>query len=94
MWTADDFYSDVTCQIHMDRYFAGRVALVGDAAYCPSPLSGQGTSLALVGAYVLATALLEDPLDVGRAFAHYDARMRPFASRSPSRAETSPRGDG
>ena len=43
MWGADDFYSDVTCQIHMDRYFAGRIALVGDAAYCPSPLSGQGT---------------------------------------------------
>ena len=92
MWTADDFYSDVTCQIHMERYFAGRVALVGDAAYCPSPLSGQGTSLALVGSYVLATALLEDPLDVERAFERYDARMRPFASANQAVARKIARG--
>lgn len=92
MGRADDFYSDVTCQIHMDRYSAGRVALVGDAAYCPSPLSGQGTSLALVGAYVLASALLEDPLDVGRAFERYDARMRPFASANQAIARKIARG--
>ena len=80
IWHANDFYSDVTCQIRMDRYAAGRIALVGDAAYCPSPLSGQGTSLALVGAYVLATSLLEDPTDLPGAFARYDAQMRPFAT--------------
>ena len=39
----------------------GRVTLVGDAGYCPSPLSGQGTSLALVGAYVLAGELRPPP---------------------------------
>lgn len=54
---ADDFYVDAFLQIHMDSWSSGRVALVGDAGYCASPLSGMGTSLALVGAYVLAGEL-------------------------------------
>jgi 2-polyprenyl-6-methoxyphenol hydroxylase-like FAD-dependent oxidoreductase len=78
MWAAEDFYADVTCQVHMGRYYDGHVALVGDAAYCPSPLSGQGTSLALVGAYVLAAELLKRPRDIPRALEKYDATMRPF----------------
>ncbi|MDN3239631.1 FAD-dependent monooxygenase [Glycomyces tritici] len=77
MWKADDFYFDAMAQIRMDTWSAGRVTLVGDAAHCAAPLSGQGTSLALVGAYVLA-------LELGRtgdhelAFARYERRMRPF----------------
>lgn len=82
MDSADDFYSDVTCQIHVDRYHAGNVALVGDAAYCPSPLSGQGTSLALVGAYVLGTCMGDSPFDLEAAFARYDATMRGFAGKN------------
>ncbi|MER6008166.1 FAD-dependent monooxygenase [Nonomuraea angiospora] len=54
---AKDFYFDSVTQIHMDRWSTGRVVLVGDAAYCASPAAGQGTSLALVGAYVLAGEL-------------------------------------
>src|SRR6185503_5677441 len=49
--SARSFYTDVMAQVAMDTYAAGRVVLLGDAGYCPSPLSGQGTSLALVGAY-------------------------------------------
>jgi 2-polyprenyl-6-methoxyphenol hydroxylase-like FAD-dependent oxidoreductase len=49
---ADDFYFDAFAQVHMDSWSSGRVTLVGDAGYCASPLSGMGTSLALVGAYV------------------------------------------
>jgi 2-polyprenyl-6-methoxyphenol hydroxylase-like FAD-dependent oxidoreductase len=81
MWTAEDFYCDLTCQVRMDAFHAGRVALVGDAAHCPSPVTGQGTSLALVGAYVLATELARsgDPLT---AFPRYDATMRAFAQRN------------
>ena len=41
----------------MAAWTSGRVALVGDAGYCASPLSGMGTSLALVGAYLLAGEL-------------------------------------
>ena len=54
---ADDFYFDAFLQVHMPRWTSDRVALVGDAGYCASPLSGMGTSLALVGAYLLAGEL-------------------------------------
>jgi 2-polyprenyl-6-methoxyphenol hydroxylase-like FAD-dependent oxidoreductase len=82
MDTADDFYCDAMTQIELPRWSAGRVALVGDAAYCPSPASGQGTSLALVGAEVLAAELGAAGGDHGRAFAAWEARMRPFVTRN------------
>ncbi|WKX71340.1 FAD-dependent monooxygenase [Streptomyces sp. XD-27] len=79
MREAPDFYFDAMAQIHMDHWSRGRVALVGDAGYCASPLSGQGTSLALVGAYVLADELGKaGGGDHTAAFARYEARMRPF----------------
>ncbi|MER6943673.1 FAD-dependent monooxygenase [Nonomuraea sp. NPDC000554] len=70
---AKDFYFDSLTQIHMDRWSSGRVVLVGDAAYCASPASGQGTSLALVGAYVLAGELA-----AGGGFDGYEREMRAF----------------
>jgi 2-polyprenyl-6-methoxyphenol hydroxylase-like FAD-dependent oxidoreductase len=78
MWTAPDFYFGSVAQVRMERWSKGRVALVGDAGYCPSPFSGQGTSLALVGAYVLARELQRTPASHEDAFARYDARMRPY----------------
>ena len=68
-----DFYFDSISQIHMDRWSTGRVVLVGDAAYCASPASGQGTSLALVGAYVLAGELAS-----GGGVDGYEREMRAF----------------
>jgi len=75
--TCSDFYFDEIAQIHMPRWSEGRVVLLGDAAHGPSPLSGQGTSLALVGALVLADALVghQQP---SAAFAAYEQHMRPF----------------
>jgi 2-polyprenyl-6-methoxyphenol hydroxylase-like FAD-dependent oxidoreductase len=81
MRSADDFYCDLTCQVRMDAFHAGRVALVGDAAYCPSPATGQGTSLALVGAYVLATELARHSEPV-TAFRRYDAALRGFVQKN------------
>src|SRR5262249_7198831 len=78
MRDAPDFYYDVTCQIRLERNCRDRIALVGDAGHCPSPLSGQGTSLALVGAYVLASSLAASPRDVPGALARYDEAMRGF----------------
>ena len=68
MRNAPDFYFDEMSQIVMDHWSIGRVALVGDAAYCCSPLSGQGTSVALLGAYILAGELKsrQSPRRLGR----------------------------
>lgn len=76
--TADDFYFDALIRIHVDRWSRGRVVLVGDAGYCPSPLTGLGTSLALVGAYVLAGELARSRGGHERAFRAYEQIMRPY----------------
>ncbi|SDS75725.1 FAD-dependent monooxygenase [Actinoplanes derwentensis] len=77
-----DFYADTIAQVHMDRWSAGRVVLLGDAAHCASPASGQGTSLALVGGYLLAGELAAASGDFETAFRSYEERMRPFALRN------------
>ncbi|MEV0584858.1 FAD-dependent monooxygenase [Nonomuraea sp. NPDC050310] len=77
MRLAPDFHFDSMAQIHLPSWSRGRVTLVGDAGYCASPLSGQGTTLAMVGAYVLAGELGRAPLP--QALAAYEAVMRPFA---------------
>ncbi|MEJ3652567.1 FAD-dependent monooxygenase [Actinomycetes bacterium KLBMP 9759] len=80
MWRSPDFYFDSMAQVHLDSWSRGRVALVGDAGYCASPLSGQGTSLALVGAYVLAGELKAAGGDHAAAFAGYERQMRGFVA--------------
>ncbi|WP_037853802.1 FAD-dependent monooxygenase [Streptomyces sp. NRRL S-340] len=79
MRTAEDLFFDAISQIRMTHWSQGRVALVGDAAYAPSFLTGQGTSLALVGAYVLAGELATHA-DHTEAFDAYDRVMRPFVT--------------
>ncbi|WP_327142921.1 FAD-dependent monooxygenase [Nocardia sp. NBC_01327] len=73
-----DFYFDSVSQIHLEHWSQGRIALVGDAAYSPSPLSGQGTSMALVGAYVLAGELNAAHGDHTVAFGNYQTRMAEY----------------
>ncbi|MFJ6556949.1 FAD-dependent monooxygenase [Streptomyces luteogriseus] len=75
---ADDLFADVVSQIRMPRWSRGRVALVGDAAYAPSFLTGQGSSLALVGAYMLAASLAER--DAAAGFAAYEHGTRQFVT--------------
>ena len=82
MREAPDFYFDSVSQVRLENWSAGRVALVGDAGYCPSPLSGQGSSLALVGAYVLASELHAADGDYRDAFAGYQRRLRDFVERN------------
>jgi 2-polyprenyl-6-methoxyphenol hydroxylase-like FAD-dependent oxidoreductase len=65
----------------MDGWSSGRVVLVGDAAYGSSPMSGVGTSLALVGAYVLAGELAAAAGDHHVAFGRYEAELRDFVSK-------------
>jgi 2-polyprenyl-6-methoxyphenol hydroxylase-like FAD-dependent oxidoreductase len=85
MQRADHLFFHTVSQIHMPRWSSGRVALVGDAAHAPSFLSGQGSSLALVGAYVLAGELAAhaDPID---AFASYERMTRPFVEANQTLA--------
>lgn len=92
MWQAQDFYFGPMAQIHLAHWSAGRIALLGDAAYCPSPVSGQGTSLALVGAYVLAHELKRTPENHVAAFSRYAARMRPYVRANQALAVEYPRG--
>ncbi|WP_031065206.1 FAD-dependent monooxygenase [Streptomyces sp. NRRL WC-3742] len=75
---AEDLYCDAMTQIHLEHWSRGRTVLLGDAGYCASPMSGQGTSLALVGAHVLADALASCGGDHRAAFAAYEERLRPF----------------
>ncbi|UQU67135.1 FAD-dependent monooxygenase [Couchioplanes caeruleus] len=77
----DDLYFDSLSQVELPRWSAGRVVLLGDAAHCPAPSSGQGTSLALVGAYVLAGELAKGD-GPAAAFARYEAVMRPYVARN------------
>ncbi|WP_067677527.1 FAD-dependent monooxygenase [Nocardia miyunensis] len=77
-----DFYFDTVSQIHLDRWSRGRVAVVGDAAWCPSPLSGQGTSMALVGAYVLAGELKAAAGDHRVAFDRYQAVLGDYVTEN------------
>ncbi|WP_086666508.1 FAD-dependent monooxygenase [Lentzea kentuckyensis] len=73
-----DFYLDQVAQVVMDRWSDGRVGLIGDAAFSSSPMSGQGTGLALVGAYLLAGELAAAGWDPVAGFAAYETRMRSF----------------
>ncbi|MEV6441492.1 FAD-dependent monooxygenase [Amycolatopsis sp. NPDC051716] len=91
MREADDFYFDPVCQIVLDKLSAGRVTLLGDAGYCASPASGQGTSLALAGAYVLAGELATSD-DITTALSRYETTMRPFIEKNQALAKTALRG--
>ncbi|CCH30442.1 FAD-dependent monooxygenase [Actinosynnema sp. NPDC047251] len=89
MWAAPEFYFDAMAQVRLDEWSRGRVVLIGDAAHCPSPLSGQGTSLALVGAYVLADELGRSD-DHRTALARYEERLRPFVALNQALATENP----
>ncbi|MFE6857697.1 FAD-dependent monooxygenase [Nocardia sp. NPDC057668] len=79
---APDFALDTYDQVHMPAWHDDRVVLVGDSAWCASPLSGLGTALALRGAAELTTALRAanapaDPAGIPAALAAFESAMRP-----------------
>ena len=74
---ASTFYFDAVSQIRMPSWSRGRVALVGDAAACPSFLAGQGSALAMVESYTLAAELARSR-DHRAAFARYEQRLAPL----------------
>ena len=83
----DELYLDRVSQVRMDRWTCGRVALLGDAAACPSLIAGEGAGFALAEASVLAGELGARPGDVAAALAGYEARIKPFVDRKQRAAE-------
>jgi 2-polyprenyl-6-methoxyphenol hydroxylase-like FAD-dependent oxidoreductase len=78
--TVTRVFFDAVVQIQLPQWSKGGVALLGDAAWCLSPLAGQGASMAIAGAYVLAEEL-DRTADVEDAVARYESRLRPAIER-------------
>jgi 2-polyprenyl-6-methoxyphenol hydroxylase-like FAD-dependent oxidoreductase len=74
-----DIYFDGISQVIAPNWSKGRCAMTGDAAFCPSPLSGMGASLSMVGAYILAGELSIHS-DYKDAFAAYEKLLRPYVN--------------
>src|SRR5437763_2746321 len=86
MQTAPDLYFDAVSQIRMERWFHGRAVLLGDAGYCPALLSGQGSTLAMMGAYILAGELKVALGDHQRAFPQYEQAFRTVVRQEQKKA--------
>jgi len=82
MAEAPDFYFDELARVDMPNLSAGRVTLLGDAGYCGSPMTGMGTAMAMVGAYLLAGELAADPADPVAALARYEAGVTPYLDKA------------
>ena len=78
MHEADDFYMQHVAQVRLDRWSSGRVTVVGDAGYAPSPFTGMGTSIAFIGAYVLAGEISRQPDNIPAALESYERILRPY----------------
>jgi 2-polyprenyl-6-methoxyphenol hydroxylase-like FAD-dependent oxidoreductase len=81
MRAASDLYFDPVSQIRMESWSQGRVVLLGDAAHCPALLTGQGSTLAMMGAYLLAGELQEADGNYRQAFQQYEQAFRPMISK-------------
>ncbi|KAI9799742.1 MAG: hypothetical protein M1833_003861 [Piccolia ochrophora] len=81
MMEAQNFYFEEITQVKVDKWSEGRCVLLGDTAYCPSPLTGQGTNLAILGAYVLASKIVTDAEHPTRAFEEYEKDIRPYVNK-------------
>jgi 2-polyprenyl-6-methoxyphenol hydroxylase-like FAD-dependent oxidoreductase len=78
---ANDFFFDAVAQIHLDTWYQGRVALVGDACQCLTLLAGQGASMGMAGAYMLADQLRNAGGDYKVAFEGYQHKLQPEINR-------------
>lgn len=83
----EELYFDTVTQIRMQSWQEGRVALVGDACFCPSLLAGQGSALAMAAAYILAGELAKADGDHRIAFPAYERMLQPLMARKQQAAE-------
>jgi 2-polyprenyl-6-methoxyphenol hydroxylase-like FAD-dependent oxidoreductase len=84
---AHDLYFDRVSQIKLDTWSKGRVALVGDAAFCVSLMAGQGSALAMTAAYVLAGELEKAEGRHEEAFRNYESLLRAYIGSKQRGAE-------
>jgi 2-polyprenyl-6-methoxyphenol hydroxylase-like FAD-dependent oxidoreductase len=82
--TVKDFYFGPMSQVQASTWSKGRFVLLGDAAHCPTAFTGEGTALALVGAYVLAGEIKRS-VDYAEAFHTYEKLLRPYVEASQNR---------
>jgi 2-polyprenyl-6-methoxyphenol hydroxylase-like FAD-dependent oxidoreductase len=85
--STQQLYFDRVSQIKTESWSRGRIALVGDAAFCVSLLAGQGSALAMISAYVLAGELAEAEGRYEVAFVKYEAFLRAFISKKQQAAK-------
>ncbi|MCJ1230072.1 hypothetical protein MMC12_006743 [Toensbergia leucococca] len=78
MHESEDFYMQHVAQIRLERWSSGHVTVVGDAGYAPSPFTGMGTSIAFIGAYVLAGEISRQPDNISAALESYERVLRPY----------------
>jgi len=80
------FFDQVTqIRIH-DKWYKNRVVLIGDAAFCITLLSGQGSSMAMTAAYVLSEQLKKYGDNVAQAFEGYERELRPMIETMQKKA--------
>ncbi|MFI6222710.1 FAD-dependent monooxygenase [Nocardia salmonicida] len=82
MDSTPDFYFDEIARVDVPELSIGRVTLIGDAGYCGSPLTGMGTAMAIVGAYVLAAEIAATPHDLTGAQQRYQDKISPFLDKA------------
>ena len=83
----ENLYFDRVSQIKMERWSRGRVALIGDAAFCVSLMAGQGSALAITAAYVMAGELIKASGRHEEAFRNYEALLRDYIGSKQKGAE-------
>jgi 2-polyprenyl-6-methoxyphenol hydroxylase-like FAD-dependent oxidoreductase len=83
---ASGFHFDARIQVIMEHWTKGRVALVGDAGYAVSLTTGQGASMAMAGAYVLAGEMAASGADLAAGIARYEDELREYVLRNQAAA--------
>lgn len=82
MKDTEDWYCEHIAQVKLEKWSRGHVTVLEDAGYCPSPITGMGSSVAFVGAYVLAGKISKSPNDISAALTSYERVLRPWVENA------------
>ena len=80
MMRSENFYSEELVQVKLPKWSQNRVVLLGDAAWAPTPFTGEGNQLAIIGPWVLAQELSRNRNPV--AFEMYEKRLRSYVENA------------